>query len=386
MKTTSPLPAYKYNDQSRLNQLSRIAVEYLDQIYDYFGVEPSYKNNTVVKSTCFIHGGDNDTALNVYPNGDFCVHYKCRTHQCEDHFGTSFISLIRGALSRFKYKWKKVGDREASFNESVEFLLNFTKQNFDSLEKNNISGVEKMKFCGMINRFEKPNVSVGKQITRDFYRTNVEIPSQYYLKRGYSIEVLDKYDVGTCKKRGKFLYNRAVVPIYNEDYEYILGFTGRSIFPMCGECKNYHNPDQECSIFPKWKHTSGFNKQNCLYNYWYAKEYILESNAIILVESPGNVWRLEEAGIHNSVAIFGTALNDNQKKLIDESGAMSIVCLLDNDEAGRKGMEKIQEQCSKMYRLYFPNIDENDIGDMKIDKVTSDIKPLITQVEGIYNG
>ena len=177
MKTTSPLPAYKYNDQSRLNQLSRIAVEYLDQIYDYFGVEPSYKNNTVVKSTCFIHGGDNDTALNVYPNGDFCVHYKCRTHQCEDHFGTSFISLIRGALSRFKYKWKKVGDREASFNESVEFLLNFTKQNFDSLEKNNISGVEKMKFCGMINRFEKPNVSVGKQITRDFYRTNVEIPS-----------------------------------------------------------------------------------------------------------------------------------------------------------------------------------------------------------------
>ena len=49
-------------------------------------------------------------------------------------------------------------------------------------------------------------------------------------------------------------------------------------------------------------------------------------------------------------------------------------------------MEKIQEQCSKMYRLYFPNIDVNDIGDMKIDKVTSDIKPLITKVEGVYNG
>ena len=383
MKT---FPSYKYDDQSKLNHLSRIAVQYIDQIYDYFGVESSYNNNIVIKSTCFIHGGDNDTALNVYPNGDFCVHYKCRTHQCEDHFGTSFISLIRGALSRFKYKWKKIGDREASFNEAVEFLLNFTKQNFDSLEKNNISGVEKLKFCGMINKFEKPDVSVSKHITRDFYRTNVEIPSQYYLKRGYSIEVLDKYDVGTCKKVGKFLYNRAVVPIYNEDHEYILGFTGRSIFPMCGECKNYHNPDKECSVFPKWKHTAGFNKQNCLYNYWYAKQYILDSNAIILVESPGNVWRLEEAGIHNAVAIFGTALNDNQKKLIDESGAMSIVCLLDNDEAGRKGMEKIQEQCSKMYRLYFPNIDENDIGDMKIDKVTSDIKPLITQVEGIYNG
>ena len=49
-------------------------------------------------------------------------------------------------------------------------------------------------------------------------------------------------------------------------------------------------------------------------------------------------------------------------------------------------IEKIQEQCSKMYRLYFPNIDTNDIGDMQVDKVTSDIKPLITKVEGVYNG
>ena len=383
---TTTFPSHRYNDQGKLNQLSQISVQYLDQIFDYFGVEYSYRNNTVVKSECFIHGGDNNTALNVYPNGDIRIHYKCRTHQCEDHFGSSFISLIRGALSHYKYKWKKEGDPEASFNEAVEFLLNFNKQNFDFLKKNDISGVEKMKFCGMINKLEKPDVNVGKRIARDFYRNNVEIPSHYYLKRGYSIEVLDKYDVGTCKKVGKFLYNRAVVPIYNEDYEYILGFTGRSIFPICKECKNYHNPDKECSVFPKWKHTAGFNKQNCLYNYWHAKHSILESTTIILVESPGNVWRLEEAGIHNSVAIFGTVLNDNQKKLIDESGAMSIVCLLDNDEAGQKGMKKIQEQCSKMYRLYFPNIDTNDIGDMKVDKVTSDIKPLITTVEGVYHG
>ena len=50
--------------------------------------------------------------------------------------------------------------------KSVEFLLNFTKQNFNSLEKNNISGVEKLKFCGMINKFEKPNVSVRKRISK----------------------------------------------------------------------------------------------------------------------------------------------------------------------------------------------------------------------------
>ena len=32
--------------------------------------------------------------------------------------------------------------------------------------------------------------------------------------------------------------------------------------------------------------------------------------------------------------------------------------------------------CGKMYRLYFPTLETNDVGDMHIDKVTSDIGPF----------
>ena len=39
-----------------------------------------------------------------------------------------------------------------------------------------------------------------------------------------------------------------------------------------------------------------------------------------------------------------------------------------------------------MYRLYFPKFNSNDIADMNIDIVTSDIKPLISQIGEIYNG
>ena len=39
-----------------------------------------------------------------------------------------------------------------------------------------------------------------------------------------------------------------------------------------------------------------------------------------------------------------------------------------------------------MYRLYFPKFNANDIGDMNVDNVTSDIKPLITQLGEVYNG
>ena len=378
--TMAKSPSYKYNDQGKLNQLTKLATERIDQIYDYFGIEYSYKNNVLIKSECFIHGGDNPTALNVYYNADIRVHYKCRTHQCEENFGSSLISLVRGALSRYKYKWQIVGDREATFNEAIEFLLTFLKQDFGGLHAENTGDMEKLKFCGLVNGFSAPELTLTG-ITKEFYRSSVEIPSQYYLQRGYSIEILDRYDVGTCKKRGKSLYQRAAAPIYDNSGQYIIGFTGRSIFSECSQCKHYHHPDQKCHFFPKWKHTSGFKKENCLYNYWYAKDHILESGVIVLVESPGNVWRLEESGIHNSVAIFGAHLSNNQKKIIDESGAFSIISLLDNDEAGIQGAKKIYEQCSKMYRLYFPKIRSNDIGDMNIDAVTSDIKPLISQIE-----
>ena len=176
------------------------------------------------------------------------------------------------------------------------------------------------------------------------------------------------------------------MPIYDESGKIILGFSGRSIHPECSKCKHYHDPEKKCHFFPKWKHTAGFKKENCLYNYWYAKEHIIKSGVIVLVESPGNVWRLEEAGIHNSVAIFGAHLSNNQKKIIDASGAFSIVCLLDQDEAGKKGTQKIYEQCSKMYRLYSPQFEQNDIGDIDVDVVTSDIKPLISKIGEAYYG
>ena len=74
--------SYKYNDQAKLNALTATAVQYIDKIYEYLDPEIEYRNETFIKSRCFIHGGDNPTALNLYHNGDIRVHYKCRTHEC----------------------------------------------------------------------------------------------------------------------------------------------------------------------------------------------------------------------------------------------------------------------------------------------------------------
>lgn len=379
MKKTSH---FRYKDQSKLNQLTNIVVENIEDLYEYFEAE-YHKGQKVYFSNCFIHGGDNKSALNLYYDADYRVHFKCRTHGCEKHFGTSLLSMIRGGLSNVKYGWKNPGDKTVSFNETIDFLLNKYKIDFGQIKGESLN-VGNHEFCKIVNALSKNKLS--GTIDREFYRKRVEIPSQYFLNRGYTIEVLDDYDVGNCKTYGKEFFNRAVVPIYDDDGDMIVGFTARSIFNQCKECKSYHDPNKQCYHFPKWRHSKGFQKEKSLYNFWKAKDHILESGVIVLVESPGNVWRLEEAGIHNSVALFGTVLNAPQKQLIDESGALSVIIIMDNDEneAGQKAAKKIKEQCEKSYRVYTLDINKQDVGEMNTNEITEDIRPWINKAKEIY--
>ena len=87
------------------------------------------------------------------------------------------------------------------------------------------------------------------------------------------------------------------------------------------------------------------------------------------MESPGNVWKLEMAGIHNAVAIYGSSMTDKQKMLLDISGAMNIYLLLDNDEAGHSGRKVIESKCHKTYNIYNIHIDTNDVADMSVEQI-----------------
>jgi DNA primase len=180
--------------------------------------------------------------------------------------------------------------------------------------------------------------------------------------------------------------NRVVVPIYDNNYKFMVGCTGRSIYEKCESCKGFHDPHNSCPHnddiwkYCKWKHNKDFKSQNHLYNFWFAKEHILKTGVAIIVESPGNVWRLEENGIHNSVAMFGCSLSDRQKILLDSSGAMSLVILTDNDEAGRKAADQIKIKCQNTYRVFIPNISKPDIGEMTSAEINDEIKTYLQRI------
>jgi len=378
--TKSPL-----SDQAKLKVVCDDLCDNIDSLLEYFNLDYKHHHKMITMS-CPIHDGDNPSAINIYPEGDYYRgNWKCRTHGCEKVFKGSILGFVRGVISSQKYEWTKEGDETCSFKESVDFALGFLNKDLKDI-KIPLKEREKKQFASVISYLQKNNNTGNDGISREKVVGSLKIPASYYIQRNYSPDILKKYDVGLCDTPGKEMYDRVVVPIYNNEYTKMIGCSGRSIYEKCQNCKGCHDPSVKCMDpeivwqYSKWKHSKDFKSQNYLYNFWFAKEHILKTHTAIIVESPGNVWRLEENGIHNSVAIFGSSLSDYQKILLDSSGAMNLIVLTDNDEAGHKAAQNIKQKCQNTYRVFIPKISKSDVGEMNSEEINNEIKKYLESI------
>lgn len=365
MNKTTKSHSFKKMDPFKIAEIESQVLESIEELFEYFDTD-YVDNRNCILSCCPVHGGDNNTALNLYLEGHTRPgHWVCNTKQCQETFKPTLTGLVRGMLSHTKYNWENDGDKIAGFKETVDFMTELIGSDYESIRTNS-QHIEKKRFHSKINSLYKKRKKSKISVPRSKVREGLQIPAQYYLNRGYSQEILEKYDVGMCTRQGAEMEGRVVVPIYDNKHKFMIACSGRVV---------------DDNIKPKWKHTSGFDADRTLYNSWYAKDHIRTSGVAILVEGPGDVWRLEENGIHNSLAIFGTSLSEGQKDMLDMLGAMSLIVMTDNDEAGRKGALSILEKCKKTYRVFFPTFEGSDVGEISSDSITSDIKPMIEKVE-----
>lgn len=377
------MKTFHSNEQDKYKILCDLLCDNIDDLLSYFQV-PYKKSGKMISMACPIHQGDNTTALNLYIEGDtYRGNWKCRTHQCEKTFKGSVIGFVRGLLSTQKYNWSKNGDDIIPFTDTINFISKFLDKDLDSIKTCKISK-NKNTFTSAINQISIDlSCNRAQTLDRNKARSLLKFPSTYYLDRGFTEEILDRYDVGLCSNPNREMYNRIVVPIYDIDYRYVIGCTGRSIFEKCPKCTAFHNPKDRCPsedktyLYSKWKHSTNFKSQNSLYNIWFAKKHIQDTGIVILVESPGNVWKLEENAIHNSLAIFGCSLSDKQKMILDSTGAMTIITLMDNDEAGRKAAIQIKEKCENTYKVYNLEISKTDVAEMNSEDIETQIKTFI---------
>lgn len=371
-------------NHEKLHVLNDLATDQIEDIFHSFKIRFRFDGKRII-SRCPIHGGDRVDAFHLYKNGYATRgNWECKSRNCQKVFVPTILGFVRGMLSH-NNGWESRLDNTkiVPFNTALNWLCSFLKQDYSKIKVDK-EAIEKSRFIAQTSVFS-PRKSTLLNINRSQVRSRLEIPSPYYLNRGYSAEILDRFDVGTCLNDQKEMFNRVVVPIYDETGMWLVGSTGRSIYEKCDICHRYHSglcpsTDIEINKCSKWKHSSDFKAEDHLYNLWNAKPHIEKTQVVVLVESPGNVWRLEEAGIKNSVAMFGTSLTARQKYLLDCSGALSIIFIPDNDPAGQESVEYIRNQCSRSYRLYFPTVSAEDVGAMSVDSVTEEIKPFIERI------
>lgn len=368
-----------YFDYELIEEVKDLVCASIDELLTCLDVD-FRQNGKMLCGPCPVHGGDNLSAWNLYPEGEQVRGYwVCRTHHCEKKkgkedrllYGSTIIGFVRGVLSNQK-------GRHVSYKKSIDFIVDFLGyKSLSEINKPDSATIERRKYISSMKKLSLSPKQKTSGWSKEKLRQTLEIPCEYYINRGYSSDVLDKYDVGLYNKR-----NRVVVPVYDDSYKYVAGFLGRSVHDQCKKCKKWHDSKHKCpnKVYEikeceKWLNGS-FESTNYLYNYWFAAEHIRKTGVAILVEGAGDVWRLEENGIHVSLALFGTDLTDSQRILLDRSGALSIIVMLDSDEAGIEGSKKLKGQLGRQYRMYFPKI-KDDAGELGKDEITEDIKPII---------
>jgi 5S rRNA maturation endonuclease (ribonuclease M5) len=382
------------NDEDKLNTLAQLCAERIDDLLADLDVSLYLSGNKYV-GCCPIHGdSDNPAAVNIYYEGHSVPGYwKCRTKGCEKKFGKNIIGFARGCLSarESNYHWEKRPRAIFDFKKTLEYLCNFLNVDLKDIESDP-KAQERRKFmaeCVQIQQAKLTQTDEGKTIHKIQVRKNLIIPAPYFLHRGFPAHILDEFDVGMAKKPKFETQNRVIVPIYNER-EYLVGYTCRSIFEKCPQCKLFHDVNQLCpttnferNLCSKWRHV-GFSAEETLYGYNKAFHHIKNTNTVVLVEGPGDLWRLQENGIKNCVGLFGKNLYEKQEKLLAQAQCMTMIVLTDNDSAGQDGAKEIKEKFGRLYRMYFPRFSGHDVGDLNSDVITETIQPLIDASKNIY--
>lgn len=177
---------------------------------------------------------------------------------------------------------------------------------------------------------------------------------EYWESRGVSSTTLKMLESGVMKE-GK-LNNRYVFPIF-DGYDRLVGCAGRDI-------------TNKSPI--KWKLLG--EKRYWVYPFKYNKDEILKAKHVFLVESIGDMLSLWEAGIKNTLVLFGLSASSKIKQILMMLNLDKIYISLNNDEseAGNNAAKSIYASLSNHFddnQLQIELPTKNDFGCMSKEEI-----------------
>lgn len=169
------------------------------------------------------------------------------------------------------------------------------------------------------------------------------------LKQAFQEEFLVESGLSVKRDNGS-LYDRyrgrVMFPIFSATGQ-IIGFGGRTLKTDKNVPKYVNSPESEI-----------YSKSKVLYGFNLAIKSIRENDNCYLVEGYADVLSVHQSGIHNVVASSGTALTDDQIKIIGRQ-TKKLTILYDGDVAGIKaavrGLSLLYKDGFKVSIVSFPD-------------------------------
>lgn len=186
----------------------------------------------------------------------------------------------------------------------------------------------------------------------------------FTVSRGLSLSVIKHFGLGYAPndfsvfsnhmKSLGYTYDELVAAFLcgkSDNGKYYDAFRNRVMFPIIDVSGNviaFGGRAMDSETKPKYKNTSdtsAFKKSRNLFALNFARHHCKET--LILCEGYMDVIALHSAGFENAVATLGTAITDEQARLISKYTQKVMICY-DSDEAGQKAARRAIEIIGKV--------------------------------------
>jgi len=307
------------NDIDKIKE--RLSIE--EVVSSYIQVEKAGKN---LKARCPFHN-EKTPSFYISPDRGSYYCFGCGAKGDIFTFVEQFEGLdFYGALKQLAGKAGVVlsGKTDKPQNQNLYDILESTKNFYQEKLLNNKQALEYLQKRGLeLKTIKEWQIGFASDSWDDLI---------FQLKqKGFKESDIEKSGLIKQRENKSGYYNRfrnrIMFPIFDSAGR-VVAFTGRLFLEESKEAKYVNSPETEL-----------FSKSRILYGFNFAKSNIRKNNFSILVEGQFDIIMAHQTGYRNTVASSGTALTEDQLKMINKISNRLIIAF-DSDNAGIKASER----------------------------------------------
>ena len=335
------------------------AAQIVDVVSDFVTLK---KRGVNYIGLCPFHD-DKTPSFYVSPAKGLCKCFACgkggnAVHFIMEHEQMTYPEALKWLAKKYHIEVKEreltTEEKEAqSVRESLFVVNEFARDYFQNVLYNHIDG----KSIGM-TYFRQRGIrdDIVKKFQLGYSTSAKDGLAQEALRKGYKKEFLLKTGLCYEKEDGTIrdrFWGRVIFPWFNISGK-VLGFGGRVLDSRTkGISQKYVNsPESEI-----------YSKRRELYGIYQAKSAMVKADCVYMVEGYTDVIAMHQCGLENVVANSGTALSEEQIRLLHRFTS-NITLLYDGDEAGIKasirGIDMLLAEGMNVKVLLLPDGDDPD--------------------------